>query len=76
MARGTKADLPLPHDNGALQRSVLEPKPPEPQSVNTWRIETSHHSRDVTFREDASRIRKNLGVFVRLRSFACNTEVQ
>ncbi len=33
---------------------------------------TSHHSRDVTFREDASRIRKNPGVFARLRSFAHN----
>jgi predicted transposase YbfD/YdcC len=38
-----------------------------------WGIEnTSHHSRDVTFREDASRIRKNPGVFARLRSFAYN----
>lgn len=40
---------------------------------NHWAIEnTSHHSRDVTFREDASRIRKNPGVFARLRSFAYN----
>ena len=38
-----------------------------------WGIEnTSHHSRDVTFREDASRIRKNPGIFARLRSFAYN----
>ncbi len=38
-----------------------------------WAIEnTSHHSRDVTFREDASRIRKNPGIFARLRSFAYN----
>jgi predicted transposase YbfD/YdcC len=38
-----------------------------------WGIEnTSHHSRDVTFREDASRIRKNPGIFARLRSFAHN----
>jgi len=38
-----------------------------------WAIEnTSHHSRDVTFSEDASRIRKNPGVFARLRSFAYN----
>ena len=38
-----------------------------------WGIEnTSHYSRDVTFREDASRIRKNPGVFARLRSFAFN----
>jgi predicted transposase YbfD/YdcC len=38
-----------------------------------WGIEnTSHYSRDLTFREDASRIRKNPGVFARLRSFAYN----
>ena len=38
-----------------------------------WAIEnTSHYSRDVTFGEDASRIRKNPGVFARLRSFAYN----
>lgn len=38
-----------------------------------WAIEnTSHHCRDVTFGEDASRIRKNAGVFARLRSFAYN----
>jgi hypothetical protein len=33
---------------------------------------TSHYSRDVTFGEDASRIRKNPGVFARLRGFAYN----
>ena len=38
-----------------------------------WGIETtSHHSRDVTFGEDLSRIRFNPGVFARLRSFAFN----
>lgn len=38
-----------------------------------WGIEnTSHHSRDVTMNEDASRIRTNPGVFARLRSFAYN----
>ena len=38
-----------------------------------WSIEnTSHHSRDVTFGEDRSRIRTNPGVFARLRSFAFN----
>lgn len=38
-----------------------------------WGIENrSHHVRDVTLREDASRIRKNPGVFARLRSFAYN----
>jgi predicted transposase YbfD/YdcC len=38
-----------------------------------WGIEnTSHYSRDVTFREDDSRIRTNPGIFARLRSFAYN----
>jgi len=38
-----------------------------------WHIENrSHHVRDVTLGEDASRIRKNPGVFARLRSFAAN----
>ena len=38
-----------------------------------WRIENkSHYTRDVTFREDASRIRKNPGIFARLRSHAYN----
>ena len=38
-----------------------------------WHIENkSHHTRDVTMREDASRIRKNPGIFARLRSFAYN----
>jgi len=38
-----------------------------------WGIEnTSHHTRDVTFREDASRIRKKPGIFARMRTFAYN----
>jgi len=38
-----------------------------------WRIENKlHYSRDVTLCEDASRIRKNPGVFARMRSFADN----
>jgi predicted transposase YbfD/YdcC len=38
-----------------------------------WHIENrSHHVRDVTLGEDASRIRRNPGVFARLRSFAAN----
>jgi len=38
-----------------------------------WGIENrSHYIRDVTFREDASRIRTNPGIFARLRSFAYN----
>jgi predicted transposase YbfD/YdcC len=38
-----------------------------------WRIENkSHYTRDVTLREDASRIRKNPGIFARMRTFAYN----
>jgi predicted transposase YbfD/YdcC len=38
-----------------------------------WRIENKfHYTRDVTLREDASRIRKNPGIFARMRSFAYN----
>jgi hypothetical protein len=38
-----------------------------------WGIENrSHYTRDVTLREDASRIRKNPGIFARMRSIAYN----
>lgn len=38
-----------------------------------WSIENrSHYVRDVSFAEDASRIRCNPGIFARLRSFAAN----
>jgi hypothetical protein len=38
-----------------------------------WGIENKlHYTRDVTLREDASRIRKNPGVFARIRNFAYN----
>ncbi len=38
-----------------------------------WGIENKlHYTRDVTLREDASRIRKNPGIFARMRSFAYN----
>jgi hypothetical protein len=38
-----------------------------------WGIENkSHYTRDVTLREDASRIRKNPGIFARMRSFGYN----
>lgn len=40
---------------------------------NHWGIENrSHYVRDVTLGEDASRIRRNPGVFAMLRSFALN----
>jgi hypothetical protein len=38
-----------------------------------WDIENRcHYVRDGSFREDASRIRCNPGIFARLRSFASN----
>lgn len=38
-----------------------------------WGIENrNHYVRDVTLREDASRIRRNPGIFARLRSFTLN----
>ncbi len=38
-----------------------------------WRTENvNHHVRDVSLKEDASRIRVNPGIFARLRSFALN----
>ena len=38
-----------------------------------WGIENKqHYTRDVTFHEDASRIRRAPGIFARLRSFAYN----
>jgi len=40
---------------------------------NHWGIENcNHYVRDVTLKEDASRIRHNPGIFARLRSFALN----
>lgn len=40
---------------------------------NHWAIENrSHYVRDGSFREDDSRIRRNPGIFARLRSFAAN----
>src|SRR5664280_1218735 len=48
-------------------------KPSGGRHSQAWRIENKlHYTRDVTFREDASRIRKNPGVFARIRSFAYN----
>jgi hypothetical protein len=56
-----------------LSNRPLEAKTAAAAVRKHWRIEnSSHHSRDVTFREDASRIRKNPGIFARLRSFAYN----
>jgi Transposase len=38
-----------------------------------WGIENrNHYVKDVTLKEDASRIRRNPGIFARLRSFALN----
>jgi len=50
--------------------------PEQPREKPTLRGEEpengSHYVRDVTLREDASRIRKNPGIFARMRSFAYN----
>ena len=54
-----------------LSSRTLEAKTAAVAIREHWGIEnTSHYSRDVSFREDASRIRKNPGVFARLGSFA------
>lgn len=38
-----------------------------------WHVENKlHYTRDVTFLEDQSRIRRNPGIFARMRSFAYN----
>ncbi len=38
-----------------------------------WRIENKlRYTRDVTLREDASRLRKNPGVLAKICSFTCN----
>jgi len=38
-----------------------------------WHIENKlHYTRDVTFLEDQSRIRRNPGIFARIRSFGYN----
>ena len=38
-----------------------------------WHVENKlHYTRDVTFQEDQSRIRRNPGVFARIRSFGYN----
>ena len=60
-----------------LVLSVQPPRRPPKLAADAirkhWGIENkSHYTRDVTFREDASRIRKNPGIFARLRSFAYN----
>jgi hypothetical protein len=39
---------------------------------NGWLVSRQHYTRDVTLREDASRIRRNPGIFARLRRFAYN----
>ena len=56
-----------------LSNRPVDAKPACGAIRHHWGIEnTSHHTRDVTFLEDASRIRKNPGIFARLRSLAYN----
>ena len=53
--------------------SAIRRIPSNYQRYSVWGIENkSHYTRDVTLSEDASRIRKNPGVFARLRSFGYN----
>ena len=53
--------------------SAIRRIPSNYQRPSVWAIENrSHYVRDVTLCEDASRIRKNPGVFARIRSFAYN----
>jgi hypothetical protein len=56
-----------------ISNRTLRAEPAATAIRGHWSIETtSHYSRDVTFNEDRSRIRKNPGVFARLRSFGFN----
>lgn len=56
-----------------LSNRPVKAKPAAEAIRKHWGIENGlHYVRDVTLREDASRIRTNPGVFARLRSFAYN----
>ena len=56
--------------------SVQSPDPCQPgrqrHSQTLGNRNKQHYTRDVTFHEDASRIRRAPGIFARLRSFAYN----
>lgn len=53
--------------------SAIRQIPSNYQRYFVWSIENaSHYVRDVTFEEDAYRIRKNSDIIARLRSFANN----
>ncbi len=56
-----------------LSNRPVEAAPAADAIRKHWGIENGlHYVRDVTLREDASRIRINPGIFARLRSFAYN----
>ena len=56
-----------------LSNRPIDAKPAADAIRKHWGIENGlHYVRDVTLREDASRIRTNPGIFARLRSFAYN----
>lgn len=56
-----------------LSNRTIHAKPAANAIRQHWRIENkSHYTRDVSLREDASRIRTNPGIFARMRSFAYN----
>jgi predicted transposase YbfD/YdcC len=56
-----------------LSNRLIDAEPAAGAIRGHWGIENrQHYVRDVTLCEDASRIRKNPGVFARIRSFAYN----
>ncbi len=56
-----------------ISTTVLSAKEFNMTIRNHWGIENrNHHVRDVTMKEDKSRIRTNPHIFARLRSFAIN----
>ena len=56
-----------------ISNTPLDARGPADAIRAHWRIETtSHHTRDVTFAEDRSRIRASPGVFARIRGFGFN----
>ena len=79
--RTTCPDLPTSHRpveavarNRLLFVQSLGPRGQAAEAIRKhWGIENKlHYTRDVTLCEDASRIRRNPGIFARIRSFAYN----
>ena len=78
-ARSTTSNPPLASGSSSRETSFYLSSRPVDAKIAAdairkhWGIENkSHYTRDVTLREDASRIRNNPGIFARLRSFGYN----